>query len=93
VQRVQERVAAGGHDIPEAKIRERYETSRANLIRLLPRLASLRLYDNSAEGDPKAGRQPQPQLLLHMEGGRIVFRISLDRVPQWAKPIMAVALA
>lgn len=93
VQRVQARVAAGGHDIPEAKIRERYETSRANLIRLLPRLASLRLYDNSAEGDPKAGRQPQPQLLLHMEGGRIVFRISLDRVPQWAKPIMAVALA
>jgi predicted ABC-type ATPase len=93
VQRVQARVAAGGHDIPEAKIRERYETSRANLIRLLPRLASLRLYDNSAEGDPKAGRQPQPQLLLHMEGGRIVFRISLDRVAQWAKPIMAVALA
>ncbi|MGJ7556708.1 hypothetical protein ACSFBI_22165 [Variovorax sp. RB3P1] len=68
-------------------------TSRANLIRLLPLLASLRLYDNSAEGDPKAGRQPQPQLLLHMEGGRIVFLISLDRVPPWAKPIMAVALA
>ncbi|MGJ7575710.1 hypothetical protein ACSFBX_34695 [Variovorax sp. RB2P76] len=62
---------------------------------MLPLLASLRLYDNSAEGDPKAGRQPQPQpqLLLHMEGGRIVFLISLDRVPPWAKPIMAVALA
>lgn len=93
LQRVHARVAAGGHDIPEAKIRERYETSRANLIRLLPWLASLRLYDNSAEGDPRAGHKPLPKLLLHMEGGRIAFRISLDQVPNWAKPIMAVALA
>ena len=92
LQRVQARVAAGGHDIPEAKIRERYETSRANLIRLLPHLASLRVYDNSAEGDPKAGQQPRPLLLLHMEGGRIVSHIALDQVPQWAKPVMAVAL-
>ncbi|SFQ28800.1 Predicted ABC-type ATPase [Variovorax sp. OK605] len=93
LQRVRSRVVAGGHDIPEAKIRERYETSRANLIRLLPWLASLRLYDNSAEGDPKAGCKPQPRLLLHMEGGRIAFHIPLDQVPQWAKPIMAAALA
>ncbi|MEO5738548.1 MAG: zeta toxin family protein [Variovorax sp.] len=92
LQRVQARVAAGGHDIPEAKIRERYETSRANLIRLLPHLASLRVYDNSAEGDPKAGQGPKPRLLLHMEGGRIVSHIALDQVPQWAKPIMAAAL-
>lgn len=92
LQRVQARVAAGGHDIPEAKIRERYETSRANLIRLLPHLASLRVYDNSAEGDPKAGQRPQPLLLLHMEGGHIVSHIALDQVPQWAKPVMAVAL-
>ncbi|MDR6536454.1 zeta toxin family protein [Variovorax soli] len=93
LQRVQARVAAGGHDIPEAKVRERYETSRANLIRLLPQLASLRVYDNSAEGDPKAGQRPKPRLLLHMEGGRIVSHIALDQVPQWAKPVMAVALA
>lgn len=93
LQRVRDRVATGGHDIPEAKIRERYETSRANLIRLLPHLASLRVYDNSAEGDPKAGQRPQPLLLLHMEGGRVVSHIALGQVPQWAKPIMAVALA
>ena len=92
LQRVQARVAAGGHDIPEAKIRERYETSRASLIRLLPHLASLRVYDNSAEGDPKAGQRPQPLLLLYMDGGRIVSHIGLDQVPQWAKPVMAVAL-
>lgn len=92
LRRVQARVLAGGHDIPEAKIRERYETSRANLIRLLPHLASLRVYDNSDEGDPKAGQRPQPVLVLHMEGGRIVSHIALDRVPQWAKPVMSVAL-
>ena len=92
LRRVQARVLAGGHDIPEAKIRERYETSRANLIRLLPHLASLRVYDNSDEGDPKAGLRPQPVLVLHMEGGRIVSHIALDRVPQWAKPVMSVAL-
>ena len=32
--RVRLRVSHGGHDIPEAKIRERYRTSIANLIRL-----------------------------------------------------------
>lgn len=92
VARVRGRVAAGGHDIPEAKIRERYETSRSNLIRLLPLLASLRVYDNSAEGDPKVGRKPQPRLLLHMENGRVAGHVALDQVPQWAKPIMAAAL-
>ncbi len=91
VQRVQQRVAAGGHDIPEAKIRERYVASRANLIRLLPVLASLRLFDNSAEGDPRQGRAPRPLPLLHMERGRIVSHIAVGRVPQWAKPVFAAA--
>lgn len=92
LRRVQARVAGGGHDIPEAKIRERYESSRANLIRLLPYLASLRVYDNSAEGDPKAGQRPKPLLLLHMVGGRMVTHVALDQVPQWAKPIMVAAI-
>ncbi|MDM0116389.1 zeta toxin family protein [Variovorax sp. J22R133] len=93
IQRVKARAAAGGHDIPESRIRERYESSRANLVRLLPHLASLRLYDNSAEGDPKAGKHPHPVLLLHMEGGRVLSHIALGKVPQWAKPILAAALA
>ena len=92
VARVRWRVAAGGHDIPEAKIREPYETSRSNLIRLLPLLASLRDYDNSAAGDPKAGRKPQPRLLLHIENGQVVGHVALNQVPQWAKPITAAAL-
>lgn len=91
VERVKERVIAGGHDIPEDKIRARYVSSRANLIRLLPHLASLRVYDNSIDGDPKAGVKPQPTLILHMEGGQIVSHIDLERVPQWAKPVVAAA--
>lgn len=47
IQRVRSRVASGGHDIPEERIRERYSQSRLNLIRLLPCLEELLLYDNS----------------------------------------------
>ena len=43
IARVRRRVARGGHDIPDQKIRERYDRSRLNLIRLLPRLTELRL--------------------------------------------------
>ena len=92
MQRVRARVAAGGHDIPEQKIRQRYVGSRANLIRLLRFAASVRVYDNSAEGDPKTGHRPRPLLLLHLEAGRIVSHIALDQVPHWAKPILVVAL-
>jgi predicted ABC-type ATPase len=91
IARVRARVAKGGHDIPEAKIRERYERSRINLIRLLPKLTSLRLYDNSDEGDP-ATEGPNPKLILHLEQGRIVEMMVLDEVPRWAKPIVLAAL-
>jgi len=36
IERVHERVRRGGHAIPEDRIRERWTTSRQNLIRLLP---------------------------------------------------------
>lgn len=91
IARVRARVAKGGHDIPESKIRERYEQSRANLIQLLPWLASLRLYDNSEEGDP-ATVGPNPELILHLDEGRIVQVLPLAEVPRWAEPIVAAAL-
>jgi predicted ABC-type ATPase len=55
--RVRSRVARGGHDIPEEKIRERYDRSRINLIELMPRLTELRVFDNSFDADPHAGRR------------------------------------
>jgi len=93
--RVRRRVAKGGHDIPEAKIRERFDRGREHLIRLLPQLTALRLYDNSAEADPDKGAAPQPQLLLHCRERRIVIPANLKALattPAWAKPIVAAAL-
>jgi predicted ABC-type ATPase len=57
--RVQSRVEHGGHDISAQKIRQRYTTSRLNLIHLLPQLTELLLYDNSPEADPKTGVAPR----------------------------------
>jgi predicted ABC-type ATPase len=92
IARVRSRVRAGGHDIPEADIRRRYEHSRLNLVHLLPKLASLRVYDNSAEADPAKGRAPEPSLVLHMEKGRIRNPADLARAPDWARPLVAAAL-
>ncbi len=92
VKRVRSRVARGGHDIPEARIRARYDSSRLNLVRLLPRLTELRVYDNSAEADPHKGVAPDPVLLLHMVRGKVVRSGELAQTPEWAKPILAVAM-
>jgi predicted ABC-type ATPase len=92
IERVRSRVRAGGHGIPEEHIRRRYEHSRLNLIHLLPKLASLRLYDNSTEADPARGRVPEPRLLLQLEKGKIRNPDDLARSPDWAKPIVAAAL-
>ena len=92
IARVKARVEKGGHPIPEQKIRERFHRSRVNLIRLLPRLTELLVYDNSNEADPDAGRRPEPKLLLHMAAGKIVGTSDLQLVPGWAKPILAAAL-
>jgi len=87
IARVRARVRRGGHDIPEADIRRRFETSRVNLVDLMPELAALRVYDNSAEGRP-----PIPLLVLHVERGRIVAPKDLAATPRWAKAIVARAM-
>jgi predicted ABC-type ATPase len=92
VARVAARVRAGGHDVLERDIRRRYDASRRNLVRLLPRLTELKLYDNSAEADPRRGKTPEPRLVLHLREGSILGPRELGRTPQWAKPIVAQAL-
>jgi predicted ABC-type ATPase len=87
IQRVRLRVQKGGHDIPDERIRARYDQSRLNLIRLLPKLTELRVYDNSKEADPDAGLAPELQLILHLERGRIVASCELTSMPDWAKAI------
>jgi predicted ABC-type ATPase len=92
IERVRARVRKGGHDIPEADIRRRFENSRLNLVHLLPKLTALRLYDNSAEADPATGRAPVPKLVLHVDHGKIAGLADFSQTPGWAKPIVAAAL-
>ncbi|MDQ3205241.1 MAG: zeta toxin family protein [Pseudomonadota bacterium] len=93
--RVRARVQAGGHDIPEAKIRERWNASRENLIALMPHLARLQVYDNSAE----AGAReiiPDPVLVAEMVAGQLVLPqdlAALASTPDWAKPLLEAALS
>ena len=97
VARVRARVAAGGHDIPEERIRERYPRALQNLIVLMPRLAHLKVYDNSA--DVSAGAPvPDPVLVLEMAHSRMTWPAAgdikaLSRTLEWAKPLVEAALA
>lgn len=92
IQRVRERVARGGHDIPEARIRSRWTSSRENLIRLIPHLAELALYDNSLESSPDAGGPPRPMRILHMRDRRIQHVAPPSQVPDWSTPLVMAAL-
>jgi predicted ABC-type ATPase len=92
LQRVRSRVVRGGHDIPEEKIRERWNSSRENLIRLLPSLHHLRVCDNSADADPAKGQAPIPRLLLEVKTRKIIAPADLSNAPEWAQPIIAAAI-
>jgi len=95
--RVRQRVAAGGHDIPEAKVRERWHAAIANLIALLPQLAEVRLFDNSASVAP-GQPVPDPRPVAVIQRGRLAWPAADDaarlaRTPDWAKPVLEAALA
>jgi predicted ABC-type ATPase len=92
IQRVRERVNRGGHDIPEDRIRDRWTSSRENLVRLIPHTNELALYDNSAEAVPERGEKPVPQRLLWVREGAVVQIAAPAEIPVWAQPIMAAAL-
>ena len=96
LQRVQARVASGGHAIAEAKIRERWVSSRLNLLKLMPQLARLQVFDNSAQ--VAAGQDiPEPVLVLEMARGTLLFpqpgdELVLRATPEWARPMIQAAM-
>ena len=87
-----ERVARGGHDIPEQKIRAHYTSSMRNLCRLTPGLKQLGVYDNSAPLNAQG--KPDIRRLLHVIGGVIGGQIVEQdaNMPVWAKPVAAICL-
>jgi predicted ABC-type ATPase len=93
LQRVAARVKKGGHPIPEADIRKRWIGSHLNLVKLLPHVTNLRVYDNSTERDPDQGLAPEPTLVLAITNGRIDFPgpTEVKATPEWAKPIIVAA--
>jgi predicted ABC-type ATPase len=93
IARVRRRVRHGGHDIPEEKIRERWRGSRENLIRLMPHIHHLRVYDNSYEADPVAGERPRPVLWLETRDRRITAPADFRGAPDWVIPIIAAAMS
>lgn len=88
IEPVAARVARGGHNIPEERIRAHYQQSRLNACALLPGCAHAAVYDNSV---PLNNGRPSPQRLIETDRGRLVHPPGPD-TPQWAKPIAAAML-
>ena len=81
IARVAARRREGGHDIPEADIRRRFEASPRNLTLLVPYVTDLTIFDNSAESH---GGEPRPEVILHVEGGDLMIAPDLENLPGWA---------
>src|SRR5690606_5325312 len=74
VARVKARKAEGGHDVPEDKIRQRYERNQA-LIRKAALLADrAQVFDSSALNE-------RPRILLELANGQVVSRA--EDAPEW----------
>lgn len=52
IERVAIRVAQGGHDVPDEKLRARFERTQVNLQRAIDRLPHVVIYDNSDLNNP-----------------------------------------
>ena len=72
VERVKNRVKAGGHDVPEEKIISRYEKSLRNLSRLVRIADHTRVIDNSGD---------KPHLICEV----LEQQITIWETPQWSK--------
>lgn len=76
VARVATRVAKGGHAVPEARIRARYERSLAQLPWFLEHVDRAWLFDNSGAAPRLAGRKDERGVTL-LEGTPQVLRNAL----------------
>jgi predicted ABC-type ATPase len=78
IARVAARVRRGGHDIPEATIRQRYGRSIRNLFKLyMPVVTGWKVYDNSAEGRTRLiakGKPDQPEVVFDPECWSLIRR-------------------
>jgi predicted ABC-type ATPase len=97
IARVQARVEAGGHAIDSARIRKRWLTAPGNLVDLMPKLVSLRVYDNSAIAAP-GEPIPVPELLIDVRDQVVRQPLADDlealvALPAWVHAIAEAALS
>jgi len=77
--RIDQRVAAGGHDVPRDRIVKRFKRSLVNLRRAIDFVPLVKIYDNTSVDDPL-------RLVAVFENGKRSF---LRRpVPRWARSIV-----
>jgi len=88
IERVRQRAARGGHDIPEDRIRYRYVTSLKNICRLAPACDVLTVYDNSV--DMRQGQRPCPERILQATRGQIEYLPGSP--PRWSQPVIGALL-
>ena len=81
--RIRNRVALGGHNVPEADVRRRFARSQANLPSAIALSDAVRLYDNSDHDRP------------HCEVAVLVEAAwwTAERLPVWAAAAIAQATA
>lgn len=91
IQRVAERVARGGHDIPQGKIRERYDNSRANLLKFIGTRAEIRAWDNSRQ---TADGKPAPVEVFRVHNRKLLIPKGqeIGQTIGWAQPLVAKAV-
>ena len=77
VERVRHRVQAGGHDVPETKIRQRHRRMWALVANAIALSDITTVYDNS--------RLRSPRIVAHLSGGDIV---GSPDWPEWAPEAM-----
>ena len=84
VSRVQKRLAEGGHDVPEDKVRERYERNPALIREAVLRSDRAYVYDNSV-------LNRDPELHVKFKDGQVIEASA--SVPKWACALYAGELA
>ena len=77
IQRVRERVAQGGHDVPDADVRHRYKRSLTNAGHVLQLVHQGLVFDNS-------GAEPRP--VFEIRGGQVVSLA--EEIPEWAEGLL-----
>ena len=75
IERVKKRVSEGGHDVPEEKLRARYERSMKNLPALSAISDEIYVYDNTVT----------PKLVSAIIDGE---RYTADAAPEWALKLL-----